>query len=212
MKIESGSRIIFIGDSITDCGRSRPSKANEGLGEGYVALVENFLSAWYPERRIEVFNTGIGGNRITDLKQRWQTDVLDYNPDWVAIKIGINDVWRQFDSPGLQQVDIETYELIYRELLKKTCPDIKGLVILSPYLIEPDRTVPMRALMDRYSSTAELLAAEFGAFFVDVQAEMDRYLKYRKPISLSTDRIHPNRTGHLLIARAFLKALAFEWE
>jgi len=31
-------------------------------------------------------------------------------------------------------------------------------------------------------------------------------------MSLSGDRIHPNLTGHLLIAQAFLCAIDFDWQ
>ena len=61
--------------------------------------------------------------------------------------------------------------------------------------------------MDVYSKVVEKLADEFDAVFVDTQAAFDRYLTYRPSQSLSGDRIHPNKTGHIIIANAFLEAV-----
>lgn len=212
MKLQANQTIEFIGDSITDCGRVRPVGKKAGLGEGYVAFVDGLLQARYPERGIRVLNTGISGNRITDLEARWQSDVVDLHPDWLSIMIGINDVWRQFDSalePG--QVLIDHYERVYRSLLNCTRPGLKGLVLMTPYFIEPNFSDPMRECMDRYGEVVKKLATEFDAVLVDVQAAFDRYLEHSPSQSLCGDRVHPNKTGHMIIARAFLNAVEFEW-
>src|SRR4028118_860663 len=123
MKLQPRQKIVFIGDSITDAGRTRPQ--GEGLfnaiGSGYVQYVDALLGATYPEYSIRVVNQGNGGNTVRDLKERWQSDVLDLQPDWLSIMIGINDVWRQFDSPrqNEQHVGLEEYESTLRELVEK---------------------------------------------------------------------------------------------
>jgi len=53
------------------------------------------LIARYPELGLEIINQGIGGNTILDLDRRWEEDVVQVQPNWLSIKIGINDVWRQ---------------------------------------------------------------------------------------------------------------------
>ena len=81
--------MLFIGDLITDCGRTRPlgQRSGNGLGQGYVSLIDSILGAAIPERPLRVLNTGIGGNRVTDLAARWQTDVLDLEPHWLSVMI-----------------------------------------------------------------------------------------------------------------------------
>ena len=77
MKIEYEKTILFIGDSITDCGRSWPiGDSKTGLGNGYVTIVNTLIETVYLKRHIRVLNTGISGNRVTDLQERWKTDVL----------------------------------------------------------------------------------------------------------------------------------------
>jgi lysophospholipase L1-like esterase len=208
MKIADGETILFTGDSITDCGRELPLGEGAGLGEGYVALVDGLLAAGRPECQIKVLNTGISGNRVIDLETRWQNDVLAHRPDWLSIMIGINDVWRQFDNAeDPNQVTIERYETVYRRLLDQVRPGLQGLVLMTPYVIEPDRDEPMRNRMDVYGEVVKRLAAETDAVFVDVQAAFDRTLAYRSAASLAEDRIHPNQTGHMIIAQSFLTAI-----
>lgn len=212
MLLKDGQRVVFTGDSITDCGRGRPIGAAPQLGGGYVALVDALLVACRPECAVEILNTGISGNRVIDLDSRWQGDVLDLAPDWLVIMIGINDVWRQFDrASDPNQVPPERFEAVYRKLLRQACPRPGGLVLMTPYFIEPDRADPMRALMDDYGRLTMQLADEFGAVTVDVQAAFDRYLRQRPSETLSVDRVHPNQTGHMLIARAFLQAVQVDW-
>lgn len=212
MKIENGQSILFTGDSITDCGRERPIGEKAGLGEGYVAVVDSLLSACYPERSIRVLNTGIGGNTVIDLEARWQADVLDLKPDWLSVMVGINDVWQQFDSqPDPNQVTIDQYEATYRKLLEQTHQGLKGLVLMTPYLIEPNLSDPMRQLMDAYGMVVERLAREFDAVFVNVQKAFDLYLAHRPAQSLCGDRVHPNKTGHMIIAKSFLTDIQFDW-
>lgn len=207
MKLENKQTLLFTGDSITDCARRRPLGEGGGLGEGYVAMVDSLLSANCPQNSIRVLNTGISGNRVTDLEARRQADILDHEPDWLSVMIGINDVWRQFDNfNNPDQVDISLFELTYRKLLDKVRSKLKGLVLMTPFYIEVNPSDPMRLRLDRYSAVVERLAAEFDAVFVNVQADFDHYLKYRPTQSLCGDRVHPNKTGHMIIAKAFLAA------
>ena len=204
----------MIGDSITDCDRARPVGEGGGLGNGYVHFVNALLGAVYPDRRIRVMNLGIGGNTVLDLKARWQTDVLDLKPDWLSVMIGINDVWRQFDRPELPEthIDIARYELELEALITQTRPQLTGLVLMTPFYIEPAADEPLRARMDLYGAVVKKLAAKHDAQFVDVQAAFNHALKHGHSSALAWDRIHPGAVGHMIIARAFLQALDFKWK
>ena len=207
---KANQTLLFIGDSITDCGRDRPvGKRWNSLGEGYVSFVDSMLGAAMPETPVRVLNTGISGNRVTDLEARWKSDVLDLEPNWLSLMIGINDVWRQFDAEsGAEQVGPEQYELVYRSVLAKTRPQLDGLVLMTPYCLETNREDPMRVKMDAYGAITKKLAADFDAIFVDTQAAFDHYLAHQPTQSLCADRVHPNGVGHMILARAFLSAVA----
>ena len=215
MKIGKNSKLIMIGDSITDAGRARP--VGEGLfdaiGKGYVGNVDALLSAVYPDHFIRVVNQGVSGNTVRDLKARWQTDVLDLKPDWLSIMIGDNDVWRQFDLPRQKElhVYIEEYERTLEELVQKTKPLLKGLVLMTPFYIESNKKDAMRATMDRYGAVVKKLAQKNDCIFVDTQAAFDEVLETFYAATIGWDRVHPNQTGHMVLARAFLKGVGFQW-
>ena len=215
MKIAAGSKIIMIGDSVTDAGRTQP--VGEGLfdpmGRGYVNMADAFIGATYPERKIRLINMGNSGNTVRDLETRWQRDVLDMRPDWLSVMIGINDVWRQFDSPlrPEQAVSLDVYEATYRRILEKVAPTLQGLVLMTPFYIEDRREDAMRRRMDEYGAVVRRLAADYEAIFVDAQAAFDASLEHYYPASLAWDRIHPNQIGHAVLARAFLNAVGFDW-
>ncbi len=213
MLIQPNSKLVMIGDSITDCQRARPVGEGlfEALGKGYVALIDATLTAALPEQRIRVVNMGTSGNTVRDLAARWQTDVLDLKPDWLTIMIGINDVWRQFDSPLQveQHVPLAEYADTLEKLVSQTRPRLKGLVLLTPYVIELNRTDAMRATMDAYGAAVKAIAQRHDVVFVDTQAAFDRVLTHLHPMSLAWDRIHPNPAGHMVLARAFLSSIGF---
>lgn len=214
MQLQQGDKLVMIGDSITDCGRTPAGEGLfEAIGKGYVAQVQALLHVWYPELAIRVINKGTGGNTTRDLKARWQSDVLDLQPDWLSIMIGINDVWRQFDQPLIPESHVyaEEYEQNLRELVVQTKPRLKGLVLMTPYYIEPNKDDAMRAKMDRYGQIVKTIATEYGAVFVDTQAAFDQLTNHMYPGTLAWDRVHPNQVGHMAIARAFLNALGFSW-
>src|SRR5437868_3690371 len=108
MIIQPNSKLVMIGDSITDCGRTRPiaEAPYDALGNGYVSLVNGLITATNPELRLRILNMGISGNTVRDLKARWQSDVLALEPDWLSILIGINDVWRHFDMPLQSELQV----------------------------------------------------------------------------------------------------------
>lgn len=210
MKLQPQSRLLMIGDSITDAGRARPiGQRQNGLGDGYPALVDALLTAQYPQLAIRVINMGISGNTVRDLKNRWQTDVLDLKPDWLSIMIGTNDVWRQFDSPDqpASHVYAPEYEATLTDLVNRTKPALKGLVLMTPFYMEPDATQAMRSKMDQYGRIVKKIADDAGCYFVDTQAAFNQAMQHQPYQILAQDRVHPSLAGHMILAIAFLKAV-----
>jgi lysophospholipase L1-like esterase len=215
MLLQKGQKLLFIGDSITDCDRAKP--AGEGLfgalGKGYVSIVDAMLQAVYPELGIRVVNQGISGNNVVDLQTRWQEDVLDHNPDWLSIMIGTNDVWRQYDTPFIKEwhVYADKYETTLRSLVERTEPKAGNLVLMTPFYLESNEQDAMRRTMDEYGAIVKKIAQETGTLFVDTQAAFNVVLKDLYAATLAWDRVHPTQTGHVVLARAFLNKVGFEW-
>lgn len=215
MLFGKNDKLVMTGDSITDCNRKRPD--GEGLfdpyGNGYVNIVKALLDASYPECPVRVVNRGCSGFTVRNLKATWKEHVLDQRPDWLSIMIGINDVWRHFDSPRMpeQLVNIAEYQATLEELITVARPGLRGLILVTPYFIEPNRADPMRVQMDAYGAVVKSLAEKHKAVLVDTQAGFDRMLKHMHPMELAWDRIHPNSSGHALLAKCFLDAVGYKF-
>lgn len=214
MLFDQNDKILFIGDSISDYERTRP--VGEGLfnawGRSYVADVGSLLGCMYPEMHLRIVNMGISGNQCRDLEARWQTDVFDQNPDWVSVLIGINDVWRQFDSPEIkeQHVSPEDFRTCYERLIKSTLPRVKGMILMTPYFMEPNRDDPMRRRMDEYGAITKELAEKYHLTLVDLQSGWDKLFQHMHPMNIAWDRVHPNQIGCMYIAKQFLSAIGFK--
>lgn len=214
MLFDQNDKILFIGDSISDYERTRP--VGEGLfnawGRSYVADVGSLLGCMYPEMHLRIVNMGISGNQCRDLEARWQADVFDQNPDWVSVLIGINDVWRQFDSPEIkeQHVSPEDFRTCYERLIKSTLPRVKGMILMTPYFMEPNRDDPMRRRMDEYGAITKELAEKYHLTLVDLQAGWDKLFQHMHPMNIAWDRVHPNQIGCMYIAKQFLSAIGFK--
>lgn len=208
-------RIVFSGDSVTDMGSANP--VGEGLfdnvGHSYVRIIENMLAVYYPEIKIRVTNSGISGNTSRDLLARFDRDVVDLNPDWVSICIGINDVWRQFDSPAIPDCHVmpDEYAKNLETMILKVKDKVKGVFVLTPYIMEPNSEDMMRSRMNEYVQICSDLAQKYGCIFVDFQKMYEDYCRIRHSSYIAWDRIHPNQIGATLMAREFLKKCDFDY-
>lgn len=205
----------MIGDSITDCGRSHHAGdgIDESLGDGYVNMINGLLIAAIPEYHIKIINKGISGNTIRDLDLHWDQEIIALEPDWVSIMIGINDVWQHFDPwTGMGSlITPAEYENMLEKLIDRTKPKIEGLVLITPYYLQPDRNDPMRRLMDQFGDIVRFLAEKHQSVLVDTQKAFDLVMHTVDPLSLAQDRVHVNLTGRMILARNFLRAVGYAW-
>ena len=205
MIIQPNTRILFQGDSITDCGRDR--SIPESLGGGYVNMVAGFLSALHPGLGVQCLNRGISGNRAIDLIKRWNEDCLDLKPDVLSIYIGINDVWRRYDR-NLPTSAAE-YEKNYRVLLDKTreaLPETK-LVLIEPFVLPvPEDRIAWREDLDPKIDVVRHLAREYSALYVPLDGVFASASMHQTPAFWASDGVHPTPPGHGLIARSWLQA------
>ena len=208
-------RVVFAGDSVTDMGSERPVGEGlfDNLGRSYVRVIESMLMAWYPKLNIRITNSGISGNTSKDLLERFDRDVVELNPQWVSICIGINDVWRQFDVPACRDyaVSVEEYEKNLETMILKIRGKVKGIFICTPYYIEPNKSDLMRNRMDEYIKVCKYLAQKYNGELVDFQGMYDEFCKYKHSSIIAWDRVHPNQMGATLMAKEFLKHCNFDF-
>ena len=111
-----------------------------------------------------------------------------------------------------KHIPLEVYTRTLDELVTETKPTLKGVILISPYYVEPNRAEPVRAMMDEYGAAMRQIAEKHQAVFVDTQAAFDALLPQTHSSALALDRVHLTQAGHMILARAFLNAIGYEWE
>lgn len=200
---QAQSRIIFLGDSITEAG------ANPG---GYVALVADSLQALDAE--IEVLGAGISGNKVPDLLARMDEDVLVHEPTHVVIYIGINDVWHHFEFDHVTGTDPETFEEGLEELIDRVEQSGAAVLLCTPSVIgedtESDAEVNLR--LAEYAQLTRGVAQEKEVHLCDLRASLEAYLIDQNQDKaydgiLTTDGVHLNAAGNRFVANFMIKEL-----
>jgi acyl-CoA thioesterase I len=187
--------ILFIGDSVTDCGRR--DDAPDFLGDGYVRMIA--------DRPVEgrVINAGISGNRAIDLRDRWHIDVVEQQPEILTVYVGINDTWRRYDEND--PTSAATFEANYRACLA----DFGGattVILVEPFVLPVNEEQEhWHEDLDEKRSVVARLAAEFGLGFVPLQSLMAAAAEDHGATALAMDGVHPTALGHRLIADAWLE-------
>ncbi len=202
--LQSGQRVVLIGDSITDCGRRNGAAP---LGDGYVGMLRDLVLWGWPERDITWINRGVSGDCVTDLLARWEDDAIREAPDWLSVAVGINDLHSYLRDPanGVSPARFrDTYQQILTSARDRTTAD---LVLIAPFYISRDARSDALSLLPEYTAIVEAMAGLFGARLVSLQPVFERQMNYRPPTDFSPEAVHPNRTGHLLIAREILRVL-----
>jgi len=207
IRLEPQDTIVFTGDSITAAERRR--QAYRPLGYGYVHFAGNFLLARHPALDLRIVNTGVSGDTITDLENRWQTDCLAHRPSILSILAGINDVWRRTMEPDFagNAVGPAKYEVTYEQLLVRAKEQCKcRLILMEPFLFCRDQRDELyRALMP-YVEAVRRLAARHEALLVPLQSRIDRQIGEVPPQRWSEDTVHPYLWAHAWIAQRWLEA------
>ncbi len=205
-------RILFQGDSITDCGRNRNDFY--GMGGGYANLVKASLGYDFPNE-YEFINRGVSGDRIVDLYARIKKDFINLKPDYASILIGVNDTWHEVNVQN--GVDTEKFEKIYTMLMDEiiaACPDTK-IMIMAPYVIEGEGTCSTEEKPNKWeffkadvcekAEVAKRIAKKYNLPLIELQPELDRACQKAPNEYWAYDGVHPTANGHELIKRLWLE-------
>lgn len=196
-------RIVFLGDSITDCGRDRNDE--NSLGNGFVKVLADKLRPIYPETVLEIINKGVTGNKVADLLERVEEDAVKYAPDMFVVMAGVNDTLHHFKNG--EPFDGEKFENDLTGLLKKLKSTGAVVIFLEPFLMPAPDKLRMRKVFDKelaiVNKVALALADEYVAYdeMFNGVAESIPYKEY------SVDGVHPTHRGSRLIADTAIKAI-----
>ena len=208
---KDGDRVCFIGNSITHSG-------------SYHSLVYLFYLTRFPERKIDVFNCGISGDNVERTLKRFDKDIALHKPTIATIKLGTNDINRSLyvnSTPAMDTVKLKT-DIIYKsnikELVRKLDSIHTKIIFLTPAYYEekpmPDLSTALglNKSFEKYGLFLDSLSVKYKSGIVDFHQIMDSISIARQLIDSNftlnrMDRIHPENSGHFVMAYGFLKAL-----
>lgn len=205
----NGYTFLFQGDSITDGNRTRNNDWNHVMGHGYQYIIASKL--WYdlPQKGFHFFNRGISGNKVPDLRARWEKDTLELKPDVLSILIGVNDVSNFVNGNG--SFTAEQYETGYRSLLQQTRQQLPGiqLVLCEPFVLSVGRIKEKWNIysteIDKRREIVKTLSKEYDAVFVPFQTAFNKALSKAPAEYWIWDGVHPMPAGHELMAQEWLQ-------
>ena len=212
ISIKRDSVILFQGDSITDGGRKRDAiscNTVDMLGNGYALFTASSILAKHADKLPQIYNRGISGNKVFQLRERWEIDTLAFMPDVLSILIGVNDYWHTLN--GNYNGTVQIYEDDLRNLLKYTREKLPKLqlVLCEPFALSGGSAIRDHLwfpMFNDYRASLKKLAIAFDAVFVPFQAAFDEAVKIAPATYWSADGVHPDLPGRQLMAEVWMKA------
>lgn len=196
-------KIVFFGDSITDCDRDR--KDEKSLGNGYVKILADKLRPVYPDMDVEFYNKGVTGNEVCDLLARVQRDVIDLKPDAVVIMIGINNTLHQFKYG--KELNFKQFERDLAQLIAVLKEAGIVVIFLEPFLLPaPDKKI-MRPVFDKELEIIRRVCIGNCDEFVAYDEMFNGLCEARDYTDYTEDGVHPTFEGSNIIADTSIKAL-----
>jgi lysophospholipase L1-like esterase len=197
-------KILFQGDSITDAGRGRDDPHK--LGEGYPKFAAENIRNAYPNREFEFINLGISGNRAENLRERWQSDCIDINPDIVSILIGVNDTWHR--SGDRNWMPHEYFEECYRDILTQIKEKTHAkIIMMEQFLLYTEDKAFFRVDLDPKIQITRKLAREFADAFIPLDGLFAAASVGCPPTAWAADGVHPTQAGAHFIGLHYLEAV-----
>lgn len=212
IQLKKESVILFQGDSITDAGRKRDNNLSNNLdqlGTGYPLFAATQLLKKHADKQLKIYNRGVSGNKVFQLRERWELEALAFQPEVLSILIGVNDYWHTFT--GGYKGTITIYENDLRALLKYTkekLPNVQ-LVLGEPFALKGGSAIDESKwfpAFDEYRQVVKKLSTEFKAVFVPYQSGFDAAMKLAPARYWSADGVHPDLPGRQLMADLWLEA------
>ena len=200
--------VVFFGDSITQAA-IKP--------KGYIEVLKQELTKNGKSDKYNLVGAGISGNKVPDLQNRLETDVLAKNPDLVFIYIGINDVWH-FSHPCCKDkaggTPADQYEAGLKDLIGKIKSSGAKVILCTPSVIgeKTDGTNEQDAMLDQYAAISRKVARETKVKLCDLRTAFVNQLKQQNTENaekgiLTSDGVHLNPAGNQFVAKQMLAFL-----
>lgn len=205
--INKNSKVLFIGDSITDVKFNRKKRFKIKGKNIYALQLKKRLKKY--SKSINVTIKGIASNRTYHIYDRLTDDCINLKPDVIIMLIGVNDAWENYVPeqypPLLRPMEPHIRE-IYRRI--KTELPAARVLYLMPFMIDAvEEKLPFHKTLDEFREVLKSVALENGARVIDMQEVFNEAQRTVEPKKLAIDGIHPTNLGHKVMADAIEKVL-----
>lgn len=185
-------RIVFFGDSLTEMG---------DLEDGWVKTLRERV-------KTEVINSGISGDKVSDLLERVNRDVPSLSH--VVVFIGTNDVWGFLGFSGTAR---DTFEDELRDLVKTLIDKGNKVSLCTLGVIGERKKNRLDSKLDDYSGIIRTVASDFDLQVCDIRKAFTEYLKNNNPKDkeegiLTSDGVHLSAEGNRIVAEEIQKLLS----
>lgn len=207
IKIKKDSKVLFIGDSITDVKFNFRFAYKIKGRQVYALQLKKKLKAYSKDVKVDI--KGIASNRTYHVYDRLTKDCINLKPDVIIMLIGVNDAWENYVPedylPLLRPMEPHIRE-VYRRI-KTELPDTQ-ILYLMPFMIDAvEEKLPFHKTLDEYREVLKDIALQNGASIVDMQEVFNEAQKNIAPKDLAIDGIHPTNLGHKVMADAVFEML-----
>jgi len=208
--LQPNDRLVIIGDSITEQKR-------------YSRLIEDYVTACVPELHITVRQLGWSGETAEGFRKRMESDCLRFHPTVATINYGMNDSkYRPFDL-----ANGEWYRENYAAIVDALKASGARVVIGSPGCVgkmatwthskdttKDEHNLNLCTLRDIDVELAESEQTPFADVFWNLYQAGFAAQKYASPDHpyelCGHDGVHPNWSGHLVMAYSYLRAMGLD--
>jgi lysophospholipase L1-like esterase len=193
-----GERVMFIGDIVTE----------DPLG--YTRIIPAMVTARYPERRIEYYPRGTGGNRVGDVLERLSPNLLGNmaKPSWVSLSLGLNDI-----QDGATGTPLGRFQELYEGLLLELKDWEARIVCLTTTVKGEELNNENNRKLAGYNEVIRSLAFKHGADLVDVNQAFHNAIRRAQAVNpafrYTVDGELLNTYGDYLMAITILQSLNF---
>jgi lysophospholipase L1-like esterase len=161
--------------------------------------------------KINVLNSGIGGDTTAGLLSRFYHDVVRHRPDYVLIMGGTNDLWWNLD---VKLIQANIFTMACQAEYHNIVP-LVGLPL--PMVVERARNQDFMAPQGGYQKCVEKLATLAKTLTLLAQQNEIACLDFYHPFCDDTgavqekyfleDGLHPNENGHCLMAQKTVEGI-----
>jgi lysophospholipase L1-like esterase len=214
--LQTNDRLAIVGDSITE-------------QKMYSRIMETYLTVCVPQLNISVRQVGWSGETTEGFRRRMQQDCLTFHPTVATFAYGMNDSkYRPYD-----EINGEWYASNYTAIVQAFKEAGVKVVLGTPGslgTLNKDRiingsTAPSGTLEERNLNLCTMRDLDIGiaerenvrvadVFWPMLQAAWEgerRYAVGTNAFALpGKDGLHPNWSGHLVMAHCFLRALGLD--